>query len=149
MKTILLSIIIVSSTLSLAGCNDKEGVTFVKDPANAGQSLTPPGWAAVARSEIQTGLTMSLFSASCHLLYWDAHWFVGCKPAEADTPFMLYAIQRNSTLHESFTATAINDNAKQSTRQNLLLRQIGTADDKYAALFLERLKQNFDAQTGS
>ncbi|PNS10320.1 hypothetical protein COO59_17845 [Mixta theicola] len=134
--------------LALAGCNEKEGVTFVKNPDKEGESLTPPAWAAIARSDIQSGLAMSLFSATCKLLYRDELWFVGCRPKKEEASFMLYSIRQDKASNESSVVTALNDQAKQYAHQNLMLRQIIIADTQHAAPHPERLKQDFEAQSG-
>ncbi|MGD8105759.1 hypothetical protein ACQE32_03630 [Pantoea sp. FN0302] len=149
MKNRKLTLLLTVMVLALTACNEKEGVTFVKNPDKAGESITPPDWAAIARSDIQSGLAMSLFSATCKLLYRDEQWFVGCKPEEDESSFMLYSIQQDKTSKMSSVVVAINDLAKRYTHQNLMLRQIITTDTQNIALNPERLKQDFEAQSGT
>lgn len=149
MKNRVLILLIASLAFALAGCNEKEGVTFVKNPDKAGEALTPPEWVSIARNDIQSGLTMSLFTASCKLLYRDANWFIGCKPIDEQAPFMLYSVRQNSKSHEPFIVTAISAPAKQYAHQNLLLRQINTTDTQHTEPKLERLQHDFDALTNA
>lgn len=149
MKNRMLVLSVAFAVLALTGCNEQEGVTFVKNPDKSGETLTPPDWATTARSDIQSGLSMSLFSASCKLLYRDASWFVGCTPKDEQAPLMLYSVQQNKLERESFTVIAINKLAKRYAHQNLVLRQIITTDTQATALNTERLKQDFDALTGA
>lgn len=150
MKNRIAGAVIAVVVLALMGCKQKEGVTYVKNPDNAGEKLTPPGWATVARSEIESGLSMSVFTARCKLLYREADWFVGCKPATSETPFMLYSIRENEALKGSFAATAITKQARRYTHQNVLLRQIAQPKDgDYAALNIDTLQQEYDALTGA
>ncbi|MFD1803286.1 hypothetical protein ACFSFZ_13940 [Mixta tenebrionis] len=132
--------------LALMGCKEEEGIHFIKNPDNPGEVLTPPAWASMAREELQGALSMSVFSARCKLLYRDSRWFVGCKPANAKAPVMLYALKKNEALRESFIAMAVNNQARQYTRQNVLLRQIVvSAEPHEPALIIEKLQQDFTA----
>lgn len=149
MKNRVLALLVAFLALALTGCNEKEGITFVKNPDRAGEALTPPEWVTIARNDIQSGLSMSLFKASCKLLYRDANWFIGCKPKDEQSPFMLYSVRQGNQSDENFIVTAISVPAQQYIHQNLLLRQINIADTHPAAPKLERLQQDFDALTGS
>lgn len=150
MKNRLTGAAVAVLVLTLTGCKEKEGVTFVKDPDNKAEKVVPPGWATVARSEIESGLSMSVFSAQCKLLYREANWFVGCKPVKSEAPFMLYSIRENEALRESFAATAVNQQAKKYTHQNVLLRQIAQPkENDYAALNVDSLQQAYDALAGA
>ena len=149
MKNRMLTITLAVMVLVLTGCNEQEGITFVKDPDKAGELLTPPHWARIARSDIQSGLAMTLFNATCKLLYREDRWFVGCTPKEDASSFMLYSIRQDKTSKESSVVTALNEQAKKYAHQNLMLRQIIITDTQPVALNQERLKQDFDAQSGS
>ncbi|MDR7342755.1 hypothetical protein J2X14_001159 [Pantoea alhagi] len=149
MKNRKLTSILAVMVLALTACNDQEGITFVKNPDKPGESLTPPHWATVARSDIQSGLAMTLFTATCKLLYRDEHWFVGCRPKEDESSFMLYSVRQDKTSDKSSVVTALNDQAKRYAHQNLMLRQIITTNTQAVALNPERLQQDFEAQSGS
>lgn len=149
MKNRKLATLLAVMVLALTACNDKEGITFVKNPDKPGESLTPPQWAAVARSDIQSGLAMTLFTATCKLLYRDEHWFVGCRPKDDESSFMLYSVRQDKTSNINSVVTALNDQAKRYAHQNLMLRQIITTNTQAVALNPERLQQDFEAQSGS
>ncbi|QHM71372.1 hypothetical protein [Mixta intestinalis] len=150
MKSRVAGAVIAIMILAVAGCKEEEGIHFVKNPDSPGEVLTPPGWASIAREELQSALSMSIFTARCKLLYRNSRWFVGCKPVKAETPVTLYSIKENEALKDSFTATAFNQRARQYTRQNVLLRQIVVSDDtEQSALIAERLQQDFAALNGA
>lgn len=63
---------------------------------------------------------------------------------------MLYSIRENEALRESFAATAVNQQAKKYTHQNVLLRQIAQPkENDYAALNVDSLQQAYDALAGA
>lgn len=148
MKNRKLRIILIVLALALTGCNDEEGITFVKDPDKAGEPLTPPHWAAIARKDIQSGLAMTQFNALCKLLYREDRWFVGCTPRNNASLFLLYSVRQDKTSQKSAVVIALNDQAKKYAHQNLMLRQIITADTQPVSLEQARLKQDFEAQSG-